>query len=405
MPTDSDNSVCSASSAVPIGSTRHILSFVYFTFISYLSIGLPLAVLPAYIHMHMGYSAALAGLVISVQYIATVVTRPWTGRICDRSGARISVLWGMVLSTASGVVLIAAALLNFIPWLSIVVLIVSRLLLGIGEGLCSTGSSLWGILSAGPESTGRVITFNGIATYSGIALGAPVGVVLSQHLGLTSIGLATTLICVFSYFVALRKQHVNPQPGEQLSAAHVFARILPHGMALALGGIGYSVLATFITLFFLSRHWSGAAYCLTLFGVTFIVTRLIFLHAIDIYGGFQVAIVCLIIESVAMILLWQASTAWMAFAGSALAGCGISFVYPALGVEMVKRVPLQNRGSALGIYCAFADVSFFLTGPIAGAIIGAFGYSSAFLYAFLCALASLAVVVVLLKVQGRATAG
>ena len=51
-------------------STRHILGFVYFTFICYLSIGLPLAVLPPYVHLRMGYSAVLAGLVISIQYIS-----------------------------------------------------------------------------------------------------------------------------------------------------------------------------------------------------------------------------------------------------------------------------------------------------------------------------------------------
>jgi MFS family permease len=404
MSSDPDKSARAFSSAVPIGSARHIIGFVYFTFISYLSVGLPLAVLPAYIHMHMGYSAALAGLVISVQYIATLVTRPMAGRICDHSGARNSVLWGMALCTASGAVLIVASLLDSIPWLSIFVMILSRLLVGVGEGFSATGSSLWGILSAGPPSTSRVITFNGIATYTAIALGAPVGVVMSQHWGLISIGIATTLICACSFFVAVRKRPVAAQPGEQLSAAHVFARIIPHGMALALGGIGYSVLATFITLFFFSHHWSGAALCLTIFGVTFIFARLIFFRTIDLYGGFPVAVVCLAIESLAMILLWQASASWMAFAGSALAGFGFSFVYPALGVEVVRSVPLQNRGSALGLFSVFSDVSFFLTGPIAGAIIGAYGYSSAFLYALVCALVSLAIVVVLLQVQGRKVA-
>lgn len=42
-----------------------ILSFVYFTFVCYVSIGLPLAVLPPYVHYRMGYSAALAGLAVS----------------------------------------------------------------------------------------------------------------------------------------------------------------------------------------------------------------------------------------------------------------------------------------------------------------------------------------------------
>ena len=39
--------------------SRHIAGYVYFTFICYVSIGLPLAVLPPFVHLRMGYSAAL----------------------------------------------------------------------------------------------------------------------------------------------------------------------------------------------------------------------------------------------------------------------------------------------------------------------------------------------------------
>jgi MFS family permease len=64
-------------------------------------------------------------------------------------------------------------------------------------------------------------------------------------------------------------------------------------------------------------------------------------------------------------------------------------------VEAVKRVPEFNRGTALGVYTAFADVSFFLVGPVAGAIIGVYGYASAFLFGLVCVLASLGIVFVL----------
>ncbi len=90
-----------------------------------------------------------------------------------------------------------------------------------------------------------------------------------------------------------------------------------------------------------------------------------------------------------MILLWQAVSPWMAMAGAAISGLGFSLVFPAIGVEAVKRVPEFNRGTALGVYTAFSDVSFFLVGPIAGAIIGFFGYSSVFLFALISVLAHL----------------
>src|SRR5450631_2190594 len=261
--------------------TRHILSFVYFTFICYLSIGLPLAVLPADVHLRMGFNAAMAGLVISIQYIATFLSRPWAGRISDRAGAKVSVLWGMGACTGSGALLLAAAALHRFPWLSVSSLILSRLVLGVGESLGSTGATLWGITSAGPEFTAKVISYNGVSTYGALALGAPLGVVMAQQWGIDSLGLLTMVVCGASFLMASAKAPVPVAPGEHLPFRDVLGRVTPHGMVLALGGVGYSTLATFVTLFYASRHWSGAALCLTSFGVAFIVARLLFIQVIN----------------------------------------------------------------------------------------------------------------------------
>ncbi|MGH9604759.1 MAG: MFS transporter [Terracidiphilus sp.] len=387
-------------SAASKGGTRHIAGFVYFTFICYVSIGLPLAVLPPYVHLRMGLSAVLAGLVVSIQYVATLVSRPWAGRISDRVGAKVAVLWGMGACTASGATLIAAAALHATPWLSFTVLILSRLILGTGESLGSTGSTLWGITSAGPENMAKVIGLNGISTYGGMALGAPVGVVLAQQWGLPAIGIVTMLIAGVSLLLAFRKDPVPVTEGaEQLPFSRVLGRVSPHGMGLALGGVSYSVLATFVTLYYASRHWNGAALCLTAFGLAFIAARALLIHTVGRYGGFPVAMASLLVEAAGMILLWRASAPWMALTGAAVGGFGLSLIFPALGVEAVKRVPESSRGTALGVYTAFADVSFFLTGPIAGAIIGFYGYPSAFLFALISVLAGLGIVIVIRQIQ------
>jgi MFS family permease len=379
----------------------HILGFVYFTFICYLSIGLPLAVLPPYVHLRMGYSTVLAGLVISIQYVATLASRPWAGRISDRQGAKLAVIWGMAACTASGAFLVAAAGLYsaHIAWLSFWSLILSRLILGVGESLGSTGATLWGITSAGPEATAKVISYNGICTYGAMALGAPLGVVMDHLWGLSSLGICTIVIAAFSLVLATRKAPVPVMQGEHLPFSHVLGRVAPHGMSLALGGVCYSVLATFITLFYAARNWNGAALCLTAFGVAFIVARLLFIQTINRFGGFPVAIVCFVVESAGLFLLWRSNSPWIALTGAALGGFGFALVFPAIGVEAVKRVPEISRGTALGVYTAFADVSFFLVGPIAGAIIGWFGYSSVFLFALVSVLAALGIVVVLRQVQ------
>ena len=58
-------------------------------------------------------------------------------------------------------------------------------------------------------------------------------------------------------------------------------------------------------------------------------------------------------------------------------------------------MPERSRGTALSVYTVFADVSFFLVGPIAGALIGTFGYASVFLFALVCVLTSLGITLML----------
>ena len=386
-----------------LGITGQIVGSTSFTLVVYLAIGLPLAILPAYVHLRMGFSAALAGLVISVQYIATFLSRPWAGHISDHAGAKIAVIWGMAMCTGSGILLLAAALLHGIPWLSITCLVASRLALGVGESLGSTGATLWGISTVGQENTAKVISFNGISTYGAMALGAPLGVVLETHFGLLSLGLLTMAVCGTSVVFAMGKRAAPVVAGEHLPFQSVLGRVAPHGAALALGGVGYSVLATFVTLFYASRHWNGAALCLTAFGVTFIAARLLFIHAIERFGGFPVAIACLTVEAAGVLMLWRSHSPWIAFAAAALTGFGFALVFPAIGVEAVRRVPEKNRGTALGVYTGFSDVSFFLVGPIAGTVIGAFGYASAFLFALICVLTSLGIVSGLAARTGRAS--
>ncbi len=82
--------------------TLQIVSVVMFTFIGYLTIGIPLAVLPGYVHDDLGYGSVLAGLVISLQYLATLLARPYAGRVIDGLGPKRAVLYGMAGSAASG---------------------------------------------------------------------------------------------------------------------------------------------------------------------------------------------------------------------------------------------------------------------------------------------------------------
>jgi hypothetical protein len=49
-------------------------------------------------------------------------------------------------------------------------------------------------------------------------------------------------------------------------------------------------------------------------------------------------------------------------------------------IEALKTVADHNHGAALGAYTAFLDLAMSVTGPIAGFIVGKFGYAAIFRY-------------------------
>ncbi|PLZ03242.1 MFS transporter [Burkholderia sp. WAC0059] len=370
-------------------TTVQILPVVFFTFLCYLTIGLPLAVLPGYVHADLGYSAVLAGGAISVQYVATLLSRQFAGRSADTLGPKKTVSIGLIGCGVSGVFLFLTVLLGHWHALSLVLLVLSRLALGFGESLCGTGAILWGIGRIGTSHNARVISWNGIATYSALAIGAPLGVELSHFVGYWVLGIVVIALAALGYYLARPIAPVPVVHGERMSYGSVFTRVLPHGIGLALGSAGFGSIATFITLYYASRHWSNAALSLTLFGLMFIGARLVFSNTIKTYGGFRVAIASFSCECAGLVLLWLAPTPHLAMAGAALTGFGFALVFPALGVEAVGLVPPASRGAALSAYSVFLDLSLGVTGPLAGYIAGAFGYASVYFFAALAAAAAI----------------
>lgn len=373
----------------PLAITLQVISIVMFTFIGYLSIGIPLAVLPGYVHNHLGYGTVIAGLVISVQYLATLLSRPYASRIIDNQGSKRAILYGLSGCGLSGVLMLVSSWLSATPSLSLATLLLGRLVLGSAESLVGSASIGWGIGRVGAANTAKVISWNGIASYGAIAIGAPLGVVMVNHWGLWSMGASIIALSVVGLLLAWPKQAAPIVSGVRLPFLHVLGRVLPHGTGLALGSIGFGTIATFITLYYATNHWENAALCLSLFGASFIGARLLFGNLINRIGGFRVAIGCLGVETLGLLLLWLAPNPELALAGAALSGFGFSLVFPALGVEAVNLVPASSRGAAVGAYSLFIDLSLGITGPLVGAVAAGFGFASIFLFAALAAFSGL----------------
>lgn len=375
--------------------TLQILSIVFYTFIAFLCIGLPIAVLPGYVHDQLGFGAVIAGVTIGLQYLATLLSRPFAGRVADTLGGKRAIRFGLLGIASCGVLTLLSAWTLTLPLLSLALLLAGRLLLGIAQGLIGVATLSWGISQVGPEHTARVISWNGIASYGAIAIGAPLGVLAVDGLDFSVLGPALLVLAVAALRVLRKRPDVVVVRGKRLPFWSAFGRVAPCGLGLTLASIGYGTLTTFVTLYYLERGWAGAAWCLSAFGVCFIISRLLFVNAVNRFGGYNVAVACMATEVLGLSLLWLAPSPAWALVGAGLTGFGLSLVYPALGVEAIKQVPSSSRGAGLGAYAVFFDMALAIAGPVMGAVAVHFGYASIFCVAALLALAGVGLTLLL----------
>ena len=183
-----------------------ILSIIVFNFVSYVCSGLPLAVLPGYVLNDLGLTSVFAGVVISSQYLATLLARPLAGGVADRLGAKYAVVCGLGGLMLSGSLTTLAILLSSQIWLTLTLLLLGRLVLGVSTAMISTPCCTWAIGLCGAPRSAQVMSWNGIAAYGGTAVGAPLGVLLRHSLGLASVGLCTVLLGLVFLLLALAKR-------------------------------------------------------------------------------------------------------------------------------------------------------------------------------------------------------
>lgn len=356
-------------SPMPNKISRSLVGYVILTFFGYTIIGLPLAVLPFFINKVLGYNTIIAGLVISLQYLTTFAMRGYSGNITDKKGPKPAVLISMGSFLLSGILLWIAYECKGIPHISLAILVITRLITGCGEGMIGASPINWAMLALGDQHTGTAISFNGIASYGGLAIGAPLGVYLEKFIGIEGVAIIIMAIAVTGYLVAHRKKaYRNEIIENRQSFMKVLAKVSPYGICLALGGLGFGTLSTFITLYYDYMHWTNGALCLTVFGATFILTRVVFSNAIKTYGGIKVSIASFAVEAIGLAILAYAPNVWLALLGAGITGCGFALVFPALGVEAVNLVSASNKGSALAGYGLFIDISLGITGPLVGAV-------------------------------------
>lgn len=362
------------------GKQRRMLLLAVILFISYLCVAIALPVVPVFVAGTLHFGNVWAGLGVGVAFLSTIVSRGWAGSYSDRRGGKAAAIRGLQFYVIGAVICIAAGLASGLPVTAYLLLLAGRLVIGLGESLTAVGIIAWGIGIVGPARSGKVLSMVGAALYGALAVGGPIGL-LFLHISGFAAAMVAGLVLPLVGIAALSPLAATPvhSGSERPSLRLVMGKIWQHGLIICLQGIGFAAIGAFFVLYFRSRDWNYAGFGMTAFGCGFVLVRLLFGHLPDRIGGVKVALVSLVIETIGQLLVWQAGDPYLALVGAFLTGLGCSMIFPAMGREVVGLVEPHLRGTALGGFSAFQDLSYGLTGPLAGLLADRTGYDGIFL--------------------------
>jgi len=313
------------------------------------------------------------GIAVGAFSVSALALRPWSGRESDRRGRRPLLVAGAILA--------AVAILAHTITTDLAILVILRLVLGVGEALFFVAgfAMLADLAPRGRE--GEALSFNSLALYLGIAFGPVLGEVLLGIGGFNLAWIGAAVLSLLAAFLALRLPLTGRREGEASGPVALIHR----GVAWPSAGLFTGVAAMSGFLAFVAIYgrddlaMAGSGPVLLVFGLIVVGCRIVFAKLPDRVAPFRLAAAALALIAVGMAVTGLVPTVAGLFAGAALMAVGVAFVTPAFFAAIARRVAPAERGAAFGTVSIFLDLAFGGGPVLLGLIVDAASIPTAFL--------------------------
>ena len=336
----------------------------------FMAIGMLIPVVPQYVKGPLGSGNVGVGVAVGSLFVGAVLLRPYAGRLGDRFGRRVLIIGGALIIAASTAVY---GVVEALPYLVII-----RLLSGVGEAAFFVGAATM-ITDLAPEKRrGEAVSYWSVAVYGGLAFGPALGELVlgdDRFLAAWIVSASLALLAAALGTVTVETARSAPQtPAGKL----IHRAALAPGSVLFLGLIGLAGFTAFVPLYVKEIGVGGADGVFLLYGGVILCVRIAGARLPDVLGGRWAATIALLGSAAGLALMagWR-SVAGL-FVGTAVFAAGMSLLYPALMLLALTGVPEHERGSVVGTFSSFFDLSQGLGALILGGVAALSGYRGAF---------------------------
>ena len=363
----------------------------YFT-----AVGAITPTLPRYVEGPLGGGGLEVGAVIGAFALTAVLLRPLSGRMSDRRGRRILIVFGGI---SVGLSILAYSFTESLP-----LLIFWRLVTGVGEAFFYVGAASVINDLAPDERRGEALSYFSLALFGGLAIGPITGETILNASSFDWVWMFAGAAALFSGAVGFIVPETRPADAGDTKAKLVHGAAVLPGTVLATNIWALATFSSFMVLHALDIGMSGGRFVFALNSGVIIAIRLFGARLPDKLGAKKAGSSALVTVMVGMLVIGLWAEPAGLYVGTFIYSIGHALAFPALMTLAISRAPASERGSVIGTFTAFFDLSFGVGAVSAGAIADAVGYRGAFVAAAFVALGGLALLLAAARTYERKAA-
>ncbi|HEX2266840.1 MAG TPA: MFS transporter, partial [Actinomycetota bacterium] len=149
---------------------------------------------------------------------------------------------------------------------------------------------------------------------------------------------------------------------------------------------GFAALSSFVPLYALQLGMPGSRFVFLTYSGIILAIRSVGARIPDQLGPRKSTRAAMICSLAGLLVMGTWATPTGLFVGTSVFAVGVALLYPGLMTMAIHAAPESERGSVVGTFTAFFDLSYGLGALTLGTVASAFGYRGAFVTAALAGL-------------------
>jgi MFS family permease len=354
-------------------------------FAEFAGVGIAIPALPRLVHETLGLGDLAVGLAVGIFAVGALGVRPFAGRWGDVHGRRPLVVAGLLVTAVPT----AFTGLTDQYWL----LLVLRVVTGIGQALFFVGAATLAADLAHPDRRGAALSLFSLPIYVGLGVGPALGERLFAHDGgALAFLVAGALPAAALLLWPLLPEH-RPDPGDRPAARGpaLHPAAFGPGLVIMLGLLGFIGFNAYLPLYSDQIGLARPEYVFLLYSAIVVLVRTLGARLPDTLGAARAGTIASTAITAGLAVVAVVPHPAAVYAGTVVLGVGMALQYPALMALAVGRAPEAERARVVSTFSGFFDLAQAGGGAVLGVAASALGYQAAFGCGALTALAGLLV--------------